>query len=65
MDTTIQAKIPDQLLHQAQTVIDEGWISDWNSLVVEALRRYIESHRSQLTEAFLKDDVRWSLHGND
>lgn len=65
METTIHAKIPDQLLDQAQILINEGWVSDLDALVAEALRRYIESHQSQLAEAFIRDDVRWGLHGTD
>ena len=35
-------------------MVKEGWISDLDVPVVEALRRYIESHQSQLTEAFIQ-----------
>jgi len=65
MDADIHAKIPEQLLHQAQMFISEGWISDLNALIAESLRRYIESHQSQLTEAFIRDDVEWGIRGND
>jgi Arc/MetJ-type ribon-helix-helix transcriptional regulator len=54
MDTIIEVKIPEQLLQQTQTLVKEGWISDLDVLVVEALRRYNESHQSQLTEAFIQ-----------
>jgi len=65
MTSTIQAQIPLQLLSQAETLVKEGWIADLNTLVAEALRRFLESHQSQLTEAFIKDDVRWGLHEKD
>ena len=65
MDTTIHAQIPEQLLQQAQTLIRDGWVSDLDALVAEALRRYIESHQSQLTESFIRSDVEWGLHGHD
>ncbi len=65
MTSTIQAQIPPQLLSQAETLVKEGWIADLNTLVAEALRRFLESHQSQLTETFIKDDVRWGLHGKD
>lgn len=63
MTTTIHAQVPQQLLDQAQLLVKEGWMSDLNALVAEALRRYVESHHSQLTETFIKEDVRWGLHG--
>jgi len=65
MEKTIQTKIPERLLDQAQVLINEGWISDLDALVTEALRRYIESHLSQITEDFIRDDVRWGLYGSE
>ena len=62
MDATIQTKIPEQLLRQAQSLIREGWISDLDALLAEALRRYLESHQSPLTESFIREDVEWGLH---
>ena len=65
MEKTVQTKIPEQLLHQANELVKEGWISDLNALFAEALRRYIESHQSRLTESFIREDVQWGLHGKD
>jgi len=65
MDAIIEAKIPEQLLNQAKAMVQEGWISDLNSLMSEAIRRYIESHQSQITESFIQEDVQWGLHGED
>ena len=36
-----------------------------DSLISEALRRYIESHRTEIMESFVRDDVEWGLHGKD
>ena len=65
METTFEAKLPEQLLGQAEALVRDGWVSDLNALLVEALRRYIESHQSQLAETFVRDDVQWGLHGRD
>ena len=65
MDATIQTKIPEQLLREAQSLVREGWISDLDALVAEALRRYLESHQSHLTESFIGEDVEWGLHGKE
>ena len=65
MSNTIHAEVPDQLWQQAQTLIDQGWASNLQELVNEALRRYLESHQDVLTEAFIQDDVEWGLHGKD
>ena len=65
MNQSIQAEFPDGLLNQAQMLVDEGWAGDLNEILVDALRRYLESHNSTLTESFLREDVAWGLDGKD
>lgn len=65
MNTTIKAEIPAELAKQARALVKDGWACDLNALVSDALRRYIESHQTQLTEAGVREDVQWGLHGND
>jgi len=65
MDTVIEAKIPEQLVRQAQALVRKGWVSDINSLITDAVRRYCESHQAQLTETFIREEVRWGLYGDD
>lgn len=65
MDETTTIKLPPLLEKEAQRYIQSGWSSDLNSLVVEALRRYLEAHQVELQERFLKEDVAWGLRGND
>jgi hypothetical protein len=65
MSTLIQANIPDQLARQALQMVDRGWAASMEFLVIESLRRYLESHQEPLTEQFLQDDVHWGLSGHD
>jgi hypothetical protein len=65
MNTTVHITLPEQLLRQAESLVKEGWNADLNTLMAEALRRYIESHQAQLAETFLREDVRWGLHGSE
>ena len=65
MTTTIELKLPDQLLAQAQALVAEGWAADINEIVAEALGRYLESHSAELSEAFMREDVEWGLRGRD
>ncbi|MBV5297928.1 MAG: hypothetical protein JZU64_07240 [Rhodoferax sp.] len=65
MSTLIQANIPDQLARQALQMVDRGWAASMEFLVIESLRRYLESHQESLTEQFLQDDVQWGLSGHD
>ena len=65
MSTVIQAELPPELLAQARAFVEEGWATDVNELLAEALGRYLESHSSQLTEKFIREDVAWGLNGNE
>ena len=61
--TTIS--LPSGLAKKAQEQIQAGWFPDINSLVIEALRRYLETHRDELMESFIREDVEWGLHGDE
>ncbi|MDP2171185.1 MAG: hypothetical protein Q8J96_12260 [Rhodocyclaceae bacterium] len=65
MGKTIQAELPERLMEDAQTLVDNGWAGSVNELLAEALRRYLESHRDDLAERFIRDDVEWGLRGQD
>jgi len=65
MSTVIHAEVPDRLWQQAQTMVEQGWVSDMESLIAESLRRYIDSHQEIITEQFIRSDVDWGLRGRD
>lgn len=65
MSMHIETKIPDQLWQQAQSMVEQGWIDNMDSLISESIRRYIESHQQTTSEDFIRDDVDWGLHGED
>jgi Arc/MetJ-type ribon-helix-helix transcriptional regulator len=60
---TIQVKIPDELYRQMDTLVKEGWFRSQEDVIDEALRRFLESHRPELMEKFIREDVEWGLHG--
>jgi Arc/MetJ-type ribon-helix-helix transcriptional regulator len=60
---TMTIECPDQLHEQLQTLVAAGWVKDANQAAVEALRRFLESHRPELMEEQLRKDVEWGLHG--
>lgn len=62
---TIQADIPVGLLNQMQTLIEAGWFRDVDELMSDALRRFLESHRAELMERFIREDVEWGLRGDE
>ena len=61
----IEAELPAVLAEQARAFVAEGRAADLNDLVAEALRRFLESHASELTQAFVNEDVQWGLRGHD
>ena len=61
----IEAELPAALAAQTRAFVAEGCASDLDELLAEALRRFLESHASELTEDFMKEDVQWGLHGDD
>ena len=50
---------------KALDLVKQGWFRDEQDIFYEAIRRYLDSHRPDLMEKFIRDDVEWGLHGND
>ena len=65
MKTPIKAELPQELVTQARAFVEQGWAGDFNELLAEALRRYLESHSSRLAESFFREDVSWGLDGRE
>lgn len=62
---TIRAEVPDSLYSKALVLVDQGWFTDENQLIVEAVRRYLEAHEPAMLEQFIREDVEWGLRGDD
>ena len=62
---TVKTEIPEQLFRQAEALVKEGWFRDEKDIFSEAIRRFLETHQSELMEKFVREDVEWGLHGND
>ena len=62
---TIQTEVPEQLYKKAKALVQEGWFRDEKDIFSEAIRRFLDSHRPELMEKFVLDDVEWGLHGHD
>jgi hypothetical protein len=56
MTTPIHADIPDQLVQQPAILIRDGWATDLDEILTDALRRYLTSHSAELSEAFIRGD---------
>jgi Arc/MetJ-type ribon-helix-helix transcriptional regulator len=62
---TLQAEVPNRLFEQIEQLVQAGRFRDIDTLVGEALRRFLESHRVELVEEFIRQDVEWGLHGQE
>jgi Arc/MetJ-type ribon-helix-helix transcriptional regulator len=62
---TIQTEVPEQLYRKAQVLVREGWFRDEQNIFSEAIRRFLDTHRPELIEKFVREDVEWGLHGKD
>jgi len=62
---TLQADVPSRLFEELKALVDSGWSRTMDELVLEALRRYAESHREALMTEFIREDVEWGLRGRD
>ena len=53
------------LASQAQQLVDASWFRNLDQLLHDALRRFLESHREDLMEEFIRQDVEWGLTGDE
>jgi Arc/MetJ-type ribon-helix-helix transcriptional regulator len=61
----VETRFPERLLDEAKALVKEGWFQDLDSVLQEALRRYLDAHRSELLDRFVREDVAWGLGGKD
>ena len=61
---TFNVECPDWLADRLALLVREGWVIDEQQAMIEALRRFLDSHRPELIESQILADVEWGLHGN-
>ena len=60
---TVEAKISENLDRQIDALVEQGWFHSRDKVLREAIRRFLEAHRPELMEHFIRDDVAWGLRG--
>jgi Arc/MetJ-type ribon-helix-helix transcriptional regulator len=60
---TVEAKIPERLDRQIEALVQQGWFRSRDQVVQEAIRRFLEAHRPELMERFIREDIEWGLRG--
>jgi Arc/MetJ-type ribon-helix-helix transcriptional regulator len=63
--TLVQTDIPAGMVSQAKKLVEAGWFKNLDEVFLDALRRYLESHREELMEEFVEQDVEWGLSGEE
>ena len=61
----VRAEVPVRLLTEMEALVKAGWFRSLDELMMDALRRFVESHRAELMEQFIREDVEWGLHGEE
>ena len=62
---SVQMEVPERLYKHAIILVKEGWFRDEKEVFSEAIRRFLDSHRPELMEKFILDDVEWGLYGHE
>jgi len=65
MENLVQMELPTLLHQQMRLLVKEGWFRDETDILLEALRRFLESHRPEIMEQYIREDVAWGLNGRD
>jgi Arc/MetJ-type ribon-helix-helix transcriptional regulator len=60
---TVEARISEQLDRRIDTLVEQGWFRSRDQLFQEAIRRFLDAHRPELMERFIREDAEWGLHG--
>ncbi|MHB1033137.1 MAG: hypothetical protein ACYC35_24960 [Pirellulales bacterium] len=61
----LTVECPDRLADRLARFVRDGWAADEQQVFVEALRRFLDSHRPEIVESQILADVEWGLHGSD
>ena len=62
---TLTVECPDRLVEQLDGYVKNGWAVGVGEAVVEAIRRFLDSHRPEISRAQMLADVEWGLHGKE
>lgn len=61
----VQTEVPEALYNKAVALVNEGWFRDEKDVFLEAIRRFLDTHQSELMQKDIREDVEWGLHGDD
>ena len=59
----IRIEIPAELIAELDERISEGWFPSRNLVFEKALKKFLNSHRPEVMEKHILEDVEWALGG--
>jgi Arc/MetJ-type ribon-helix-helix transcriptional regulator len=62
---TLSVEIPEQLGQRLDVFVQSGYAPNAQQTMIEALRRFLDSHEPALIEQQVLADVAWGLRGSD
>lgn len=63
--STSKIELSPKLEQGIKQLVSDGWFNSKNEIVEDAIRRFLESHSSEIMEQFAKEDIEWGLHGDE
>jgi Arc/MetJ-type ribon-helix-helix transcriptional regulator len=60
---TIRVELPDRVHDQIEILVREGWFRSPADIVEQAVRRFLDTHRPELMEKHIREDVDRGLRG--
>ena len=59
----IELRLPDSVFRQMEELIEKGWFQSREEVMELALRKFLNSHRPELMEKAIREDLEWGLRG--
>jgi Arc/MetJ-type ribon-helix-helix transcriptional regulator len=60
---TIRITLPEALIAELDERIEEGWFPNRDLIFEKALKKFLNSHRPEIMEKHIREDVEWGLRG--
>jgi metal-responsive CopG/Arc/MetJ family transcriptional regulator len=59
---SITIELPADLALKLKSYVADGWAASTDEVITEATRRYLWTHRPEVIERHLREDVQMALH---
>lgn len=61
---TMRVSLPAELIAELDERISEGWFPSRDLVVEKALKKFLNSHRPEIMEKHILEDVEWAFGGS-